>query len=126
MCPRKTKIKLVDTGTSMQVQNPQPVAEMVSPAAEETVAETVALESGINVSIPGEADEPSPDAAPVIDHQARNYEVMAPVTGVVEKNGQPEEAAGGAASEEITHLPYAVLLAILALMSMITVARRNG
>jgi hypothetical protein len=120
-------LEVVDTGTSIQVQNPQPVAEMVSPAAEETVAETVALESGINVSASGEVDELSTDAALGVDHQARNYEVMVPVTGVVEKNGQPEEeASAGAASEEIIHLPYAVLLAILALMSMITVARRNG
>jgi hypothetical protein len=120
-------LEVVDTGTSIQVQNPQPVAEIVSPAAEETVVETIALESGINVSTPGEVDELSTDVAPVVDHQARNYEVMVPVTGVVEKNGQPEETSGGAAaSEEIIHLPYAVLLAILALMSMITVARRNG
>ena len=129
-------LEVVDTGTSIQVQNPQPVAEIVSPGAEETVA----LESGISVSTPGEVDELNTDAAPVVDHQARNYEVMVPVTDVVEKNeiagavvaaagkisGQPEDASGGAAGEEIIHLPYAVLLAILALMSMITVARRNG
>jgi hypothetical protein len=115
-------LEVVDTGTSIQVQNPQPVAEIVSPDAEETVA----LESGINVSTPGELDELSMDTAPVVDHQARNYQVMVPVTDVVEKTGQPEEAAVGAASEETIHLPYAILLAILALMSMITVARRNG
>jgi hypothetical protein len=119
-------LEIVDTGTSIQVQNPQPVAEFVSPDAEETVAETVALESGINVSTPGEVDELSMDTAPVVDHQARNYQVMVPVTDVAEKTGQPEEAAVGAASEETIHLPYAILLAILALMSMITVARRNG
>jgi hypothetical protein len=66
------------------------------------------------------------DTAPVVDHQARNYQVMVPVTDVAEKTGQPEEAAVGVASEETIHLPYAILLAILALMSMITVARRNG
>jgi hypothetical protein len=119
-------LEIVDTGTSIQVQNPQPVAEFVSPDAEETVAETVALESGINVSTPGEVDELSTDTAPVVVHQARNYQVMVPVTDVAEKTGQPEEAAVGAASEETIHLPYAILLAILALMSMITVARRNG
>ncbi len=37
-----------------------------------------------------------------------------------------EGASGSADSEEIIQLPYAVLLAILALISMVPVSRRNG
>jgi len=76
----------------------------------------------------------------VDDHQARNYEVMLPVTDVAAKNemtgavgtetgnksGQTEGVSGDAASGEIIQLPYAVLLAILALMSMIPISRRKG
>lgn len=129
-------LEVVDTGSSRKVQVQQPVTEIVSPGAEDTVA----LESEVSASAPGEVDELGTDAAPVVGHQARNYEVMVPATDVAEKteiagavvaeagkiSGQPEDALGGAASEEIIHLPYAVLLAILALMSMITVSRRNG
>ena len=100
-----------------------------------------ALETGVNISISGEADELYPAAARVDDHQARNYKVMLPMTtDVTEKNvvtgtvvaetgnksGQTEGVSGDAASEEIIQLPYAVLLAVLALMSMIPISRRNG
>jgi len=129
-------LEVVDTGTLRQVENQQPAAEVVSTDAEDAVV----LQSGMDTSAPGEAGELNTDAAHVDDRQARNYKVMLPVNAVAEKNegtdavvaetgtgnGQPEVASGGAASEEIIQLPYAVLLAILALMSMITVARRKG
>ena len=128
-------LEVVDTGTAKQVQKPQPAA--VVPAGAESPA---ALEAGGNTSISGEADELNTAAARVDDHQARNYKVMLPATGVAAKNemtgavvaetgnksGQPEGVSGDAASEEIIQLPYAVLLAILALMSMIPISRRNG
>ncbi len=128
-------LEVVDTGTSRQVQKPQPAA-VIAVDAESPAA----LEAGVNISISGEADELNTAAARVDDHQARNYKVMLPATGVVEKNettgavvaetgkksGQTEGASGGAANEEIIKLPYAVLLAILALMSMIPISRRNG
>ena len=128
-------LEVVDTGTSKQVQKPQPEA-IVSAEAESPAG----LEAGINISISGETDELNTAAAHVDDHQARNYNVMLPATDTTEKkeitgtvvaetgnkSGQPEGVSGDAASEEIFQLPYAVLLAILALMSMIPISRRNG
>ena len=98
------------------------------------------LEAEVNTSISGEADELNTAAARVDAHQARNYEVMLPAPDVAAKNemtgavgtaagnksGQTEGVSGDAASGEIIQLPYAVLLAILALMSMIPISRRNG
>jgi len=118
-------LQVVDTGTSKQVQKTQPAA--VVPADTESPAA-------------GEAGELNTAAARVDDHQARNYEVMLPVTDVAAKNemtgavgtetgnksGQTEGVSGDAASGEIIQLPYAVLLAILALMSMIPISRRKG
>ncbi len=118
-------LEVVDTGTSKQVQKPQPAA-VVSVDAESPAA----LEAGVNTRISAEADD-----------QARNYNFMLPATDVAEKtemtgavvttvtgnkSGQPEGVSRDAASEEIIQLPYAVLLAILALMSMIPISRRNG
>jgi hypothetical protein len=134
--PQMASLEVVDTGTLRQVQNQQPAAEVVSTDAEDTVV----LQSGMDTSAPNEVGELNTDAARVEDHQAKNYKVLLPLNSVAEKtesmdavaaetgtgNGQPEDASGGAASEEIIHLPYAVLLAILALMSMIPVARRKG
>jgi len=128
-------LEVIDTGTSKQVQKPRPAA-IVSADAESPAA----LETGVNISISGEADELNTAAARVDDHQARNYKVMLPTTDVTEKNvvtgavvaetgnksGQTEGVSGDAASEEIIQLPYAVLLAVLALMSMIPISRRNG
>ena len=134
--PQMASLEVVDTGTSRQVQNQQPAAEVVSTDAEDTVV----LQSGMDTSAPNEVGELNTDAARVEDRQAKNYKVLLPLNAVAEKNesmdavaaeigtgnGQPEDASGGVASEEIIHLPYAVLLAILALMSMIPVARRKG
>ena len=128
-------LEVVDTGTSKQVQKPQPEA-IVSAEAESPAT----LETGVNISISGETDELNTAAAHVDDHQARNYNVMLPAIDTTEKkeitnavvaetgnkSGQPEGVSGDAASEEIFQLPYAVLLAILALMSMIPISRRNG
>ncbi len=129
-------LEVVDTGTSRQVQKPQPAA-VVSADTEASAA----LESEVNVSTSGEADELNTAAARIDDHQVKNYKVMLPMADLVEKNEMagtvvaaaaarknepPEDASGGAASEEMIQLPYAVLLAILALISMVPVARRNG
>jgi hypothetical protein len=128
-------LEIVDTGTSKQVQKPQPAA-VVSADAESPAA----LEAGVNISISGETDKLNTTAARVDDYQAINYKVMLPATDVTEKNvmtgavgaetgnksGQTEGVSGDAASEEIIRLPYAVLLAILALISMIPISRRNG
>ena len=117
-------LEVVDTGISKQVQKPQPAA-VVSADAESPAA----LEAGVNTA-----------AARVDDHQARNYNVLLPATDVAAKNemtgavgaetgnksGQTEGVSEDAASGEIIQLPYAVLLAILALMSMIPISRRNG
>ena len=98
-------LEVIDTGTSTHVERPQPAA-----------------------------------AAGVDDHQASNYQVMSPATSAAEKNemtgtvraeslnisGQTEGVSGEATSGEIVQLPYAVLLAILALMSMIPISRRKG
>ncbi len=127
-------LEVVDTGTSKQVQKPQPAA-VVSADAESPAA----LEAEANISILAEADELSTVAARV-DDQARNYNVMLPATDVAEKNemtgavvaetgsksGQTEGVSGEAVSEGVIQLPYAVLLAILALISMIPISRRNG
>ena len=131
--PQTASLEVVDTGTLRQVQNQQPAAEVVSTDTEDAAV----LQSGMDMSAPSEVVELNNT---VDDSQARNYQVMLPVNAVAEinesmdavaaeagtVNGQPEDASGGAASEEIIHLPYAVLLAILALMSMIPVARRKG
>jgi len=129
-----TSLEVVDTGVLRQVENPQPAEKAVFTAAENTAV----LQSSENVSAPGEAD--GLNAKAVGDHQAKNYKIMLPMASAVEKNtgmdavvagtgaetGQPESASASATSEEMFHLPYAVLLAILALMSMIPVARRKG
>ena len=128
-------LEVVDTGSSKQVQKPQPAA--VVPADAESPA---ALEAGVNISISAEADELNTAAARVDDHQAKNYKVMLPATDVAAKNemkgavgaeagnktGQTEGVSGDAVNGEIIQLPYAVLLAILALISMIPISRRNG
>jgi len=128
-------LKVVDTGASKQVQKPQPAA-IVSADAESPAA----LEAGVNISISGETGKLNTAAARVDDYQARNYNVMLPATDVAEKNemtgavvaetgsksGQTEGVFGGAVSEGVIQLPYAVLLAILALISMIPISRRNG
>ncbi len=127
-------LEVVDTGTSRQVQKLQPAA-VVSADTEASAA----LESEVNVSTSGEADELNSAAARVDDHQVKIYRVMLPMTDVAEKNeiagvvaetakknGPLGDASGSAVSEEAIHLPYAVLLAILALISMATVSRRNG
>ena len=107
---RKTaSLEVVDTGTTRQVQNPQPV-EAVAPEIESPAV----LESAAVNATQGEVD----------GEAAANYEVMLPLTGAVEKTGRAE-TTGNAGAQEVVHLPYAVLLAILALMSMIPVARRK-
>jgi len=133
--PREaTSLDVIDTGTSKQVQNPQSAATVL-PNTEESSA---VIESE-NVSTKVETEELGTGVASMDDHQARNYKVMLPVTDlanknevtstvseIVKNNGRSEVASGGVASEEAVGLPYAVLLAILALMSMIPVARRKG
>ncbi|MFQ5642833.1 MAG: hypothetical protein ACE5FQ_03950, partial [Thiogranum sp.] len=131
-------LEIVDTGVSRQVQNPQPV-ETASPGVE-TEAAVVPETAGLKAGVPDEAGELNTDSALAGDRQASNYKVMRPIDvagkneaaeAVVAEAGkdnrQSEYAVGGdVASEESIHLPYAILLAILALMSMIPVARRNG
>ena len=127
-------LEVVDTGALRQVENQQSAAEIVSTDAEDAAV----LQSGMGTSEAGELNNTV--AARVDDRQARNYKVMLPVNAAAKinesmdavvaetdtGNGQPEDVSGGAASEETIQLPYAVLLAILALMSMIPVARRKG
>ena len=114
-------LDVVDTGTSKQVQNPQTVA-----AAPSYVEAPVVPESRKYTNTLREVNELNTDAAPVVDQQVRNYKLMLPATDVAQKNVQPEELQGSTAGKEPVRLPFSVLLAILALISMIPVARRNG
>ncbi len=128
-------LEVVDTGVARHVQNPQPAAAMY-PDAEVPVAREIEE----TISTLHETDELNADAASGGDQSARNYELMLPITDVAEKsemtravvaatekaNGQAEDVSGSAASSEAIDLPFAVLLAILALMSMIPISRRNG
>ena len=129
-------LEVVDTGAARNIQNPQPAAVM-SPDVEIPVAGEV--EGSISTSY--ETEGLNTDAASGGDKGARNYQRMLPVTGVAEKNevtravvataeqknARAEEVSGStAASKETIDLPFAVLLAILALMSMIPISRRNG
>jgi len=127
-------LEVVDTGTSKQVQNPQAVV-----AVPADVEATVAPKSEVFSSVPG-SNELNAGAIPVDDQRARNYRLMLPATDVVQENviadsvvkepgknnGQLEEVQESTTGEETTQLPFAVLLAMLALISMIPVARRNG
>jgi len=122
-------LEVVDTGISRQVQKPQPVAVEPLDAAEG------------NESTPGvAADELNTAAAREGSHQAESYKVISPVADAKEKdqiagtvvtetgnkNVPIEDASGGVVGDETVQPPYAILLVLLALMSMITVSRRNG
>ncbi len=127
-------LEVVDTGVARNVQNPQPAA-VVSLDAEDPVAREIEETSALH-----EADELNAGAVSGDDQGARNYQLMLPVTDVAEnnevkidvvaatgtKNGQVEDISVSAVSNKLNELPYAFVLVILALMSMIPIARRNG
>lgn len=126
-----TSLEVVDTGVSRLIESPQAGTEV--PAADVEVP--VAAEAGTN-SAAEWADVQSPAASDVATESAglvlagtsilaKNE--MTGTTAVAWKgNDQPEDGLGSPAGSENIELPYAVLLAILALMSMIPISRRNG
>lgn len=106
-------LEVVDTGTTRQVQNPHPVEAVIlateSPAEPESAAVTTAPG--------GTADDPAKN------YNAGRVETAVATTG--NASAQFEVVSDSVVSKEVIRLPYAVLLAILALMSMIPVARRK-